>query len=170
MEASKTLAQRANQNMEASKDIAGKAHESTQNMENITREMHIIAQKTKQETVSMRIITLVTLFFLPGTFISVCRILSFQKLANGPTDTYEHKHIQSNKHRSIQYHCRIRGFKAVHCDQLTTCNCHAAGLVWRLLVGNPKRKAVQVLCIAPYEVRSLLRWICQEDRALSDDF
>jgi hypothetical protein len=33
--------------------------------------MHQIAQKTKQETESMRIITLVTLFFLPGTFISV---------------------------------------------------------------------------------------------------
>ena len=84
MEASKMLAQRANRNMEASKDIAGKAHESTQNMENITREMHIIAQKTKQETVSMRIITLVTLFFLPGTFISVCRTTSPQNLANGP--------------------------------------------------------------------------------------
>lgn len=70
MEASKTLAQRANQNMEASKEIASKAHESTCNMEAITREMHLIAEKTKQETVSMRIITLVTLFFLPGTFIS----------------------------------------------------------------------------------------------------
>jgi len=33
--------------------------------------MHILAVKTKQETVSMRVITLVTLFFLPGTFISV---------------------------------------------------------------------------------------------------
>jgi ribose/xylose/arabinose/galactoside ABC-type transport system permease subunit len=33
--------------------------------------MHDIARKTKQETVSMRIITLVTLFFLPGTFIGV---------------------------------------------------------------------------------------------------
>ena len=169
MEASKTLAQRANRNMEASKAIAGKAHESTQNMEYITREMHIIAQKTKQETVSMRIITLVTLFFLPGTFISVCRTLSSQKLTNGPTDAYEHKYIQSNKHRSIRYHSRSRGFKAVHCDQLTTCSCHAASLVWRLLVGNPKRKAVQVVCIAPYEVRSLLRWIWQEDSALSND-
>jgi hypothetical protein len=37
--------------------------------------MHQIAQKTKQETVSMRIITLVTLFFLPGTFISVRYLL-----------------------------------------------------------------------------------------------
>ena len=93
MEASKTLAGRANQNMEASKILAGKAHESTRNMEGITREMHVIAQKTKQETVSMRVITLVTLFFLPGTFISV-RLLSLsQHLADKHADTYEHRHI-----------------------------------------------------------------------------
>lgn len=48
-----------------------RAQQSTENMEFMTKDMHIIAQKTKQETVSMRIITLVTLFFLPGTFISV---------------------------------------------------------------------------------------------------
>jgi hypothetical protein len=40
-------------------------------MELMTKDMHILALKTKSETVSMRIITLVTLFFLPGTFISV---------------------------------------------------------------------------------------------------
>ena len=51
--------------------LAMKAQQSAENMECMTRDMHIIAQKTKQETVSMRIITLVTLFFLPGTFISV---------------------------------------------------------------------------------------------------
>ncbi|EHL03833.1 hypothetical protein M7I_0023 [Glarea lozoyensis 74030] len=39
-------------------------------METMTESMHQIAIKTKKETVSMRIITLVTLFFLPGTFIS----------------------------------------------------------------------------------------------------
>merc|ERR1711939_1121438 len=55
---------------EASKLLATKAQQSTENMEFMTKDMHIIAQKTKQETVSMRIITLVTLFFLPGTFIS----------------------------------------------------------------------------------------------------
>lgn len=59
------------QSMEASKILALKAQESTENMEVMTKDMHILAQKTKQETVSMRIITLVTLFFLPGTFISV---------------------------------------------------------------------------------------------------
>ena len=40
----------------------------------MTDEMNDIARKTQTETVSMKIITLVTLFFLPGTFISVCRL------------------------------------------------------------------------------------------------
>jgi hypothetical protein len=43
----------------------------TRNMEQLTKEMNELARKTTQETVSMRVITLVTLFFLPGTFISV---------------------------------------------------------------------------------------------------
>lgn len=41
-------------------------------MEVMTRDMSDVAYKTKTETVSMKIITLVTLFFLPGTFVSVC--------------------------------------------------------------------------------------------------
>ena len=48
-----------------------KMEKSTQRMETMTNEMSEIARKTKTETVSMKIITLVTLFFLPGTFISV---------------------------------------------------------------------------------------------------
>lgn len=51
--------------------LATRAQESTENMEAMTKDMHTLALRTKQETVSMRIITLVTLFFLPGTFISV---------------------------------------------------------------------------------------------------
>jgi Mg2+ and Co2+ transporter CorA len=58
--------------MEASKKFAEKAEASTTKMHSMTEEMNALTQKTKQETVSMRIITLVTLFFLPGTFISVC--------------------------------------------------------------------------------------------------
>jgi len=58
--------------MEASKRFAEKAEASTMEMHTMTEEMTALTQKTKQETVSMRIITLVTLFFLPGTFISVC--------------------------------------------------------------------------------------------------
>jgi hypothetical protein len=57
--------------MEASKRFAENAEASTREMQIMTEEMNTLAQKTKQETVSMRIITLVTLFFLPGTFISV---------------------------------------------------------------------------------------------------
>ena len=58
-------------NMQASRLVAERAQVSTDNVEWMTRDMHKIAQRTQQETVSMRIITLVTLFFLPGTFISV---------------------------------------------------------------------------------------------------
>ncbi|KAL8837662.1 MAG: hypothetical protein Q9176_005579 [Flavoplaca citrina] len=39
-------------------------------MERVTQEMSLIARETKTETVSMKIITLVTLFFLPGTFVA----------------------------------------------------------------------------------------------------
>jgi DNA integrity scanning protein DisA with diadenylate cyclase activity len=47
-------------------------------MEIMTNDMSEIARKTKTETVSMKIITLVTLFFLPGTFIAVsCSSLYF---------------------------------------------------------------------------------------------
>ncbi|RFU28625.1 hypothetical protein B7463_g7720, partial [Scytalidium lignicola] len=56
--------------MEANNLLAQKAQQSAENMEKMTMDMNAIAVKTKQETVSMRIITLVTLFFLPGTFVS----------------------------------------------------------------------------------------------------
>ena len=52
--------------------LATESRASTKNMEDMSLEMNKIARKTKTETVSMKIITLVTLFFLPGTFISVC--------------------------------------------------------------------------------------------------
>ena len=44
---------------------------ATKNMISMTEDMSNIARKTKIETVSMKVITVVTLFFLPGTFISV---------------------------------------------------------------------------------------------------
>ncbi|KAL9604133.1 MAG: hypothetical protein Q9219_000721 [cf. Caloplaca sp. 3 TL-2023] len=43
---------------------------STRGMVSMTVDMNDIARKTKIETVSMKVITLVTLVFLPGTFIS----------------------------------------------------------------------------------------------------
>jgi hypothetical protein len=72
-------------NAEASMILAMKAQQSTENMEVMTKDMHVIAQKTKQETVSMRIITLVTLFFLPGTFISVSKAPHMLKSMNTST-------------------------------------------------------------------------------------
>ena len=57
--------------MEANRLFAEKAQLSTHNMEVLTDKMHKLTEKTTRETVSMKIITLVTLFYLPGTFISV---------------------------------------------------------------------------------------------------
>ncbi|KAH7090175.1 hypothetical protein FB567DRAFT_589584 [Paraphoma chrysanthemicola] len=56
--------------MTASEFYAHKAQQSAYSMEELTVQMHALAGKTKHEAVSMRIITLVTLFFLPGTFVA----------------------------------------------------------------------------------------------------
>ena len=66
--------------MLANKYLGEKSRGSAGKMENMTRQMHKIAVKTEKETVSMRIITLVTLFFLPGTFISVSLDFLFLEL------------------------------------------------------------------------------------------
>src|ERR1700684_4113998 len=78
----------------------------TRNMETLTKEMNELAKKTKQETVSMRIITLVTLFFLPGTFISVgaclmlfakessLRSLPHRQITNRIIDNHEYRYYQ----------------------------------------------------------------------------
>ncbi|TVY76116.1 hypothetical protein LSUE1_G004244 [Lachnellula suecica] len=66
---------------ETSRVYAKRAQLSTDRMERMAETMFDIANKTQQETVSMRIITLVTLFFLPGTFISTIMstdIIQFQ--------------------------------------------------------------------------------------------
>lgn len=51
-------------NMLATRAFATKAQTSAEEMEKLTKQ-------TKRETVSMKVITLVTMFFLPATFISV---------------------------------------------------------------------------------------------------
>lgn len=53
---------------------------STRSMHTMTEDMNDIARKTKVETVSMKVITLVTLFFLPGTFISVGHVSLLMRL------------------------------------------------------------------------------------------
>ncbi|KAK5729694.1 hypothetical protein LTR17_011771 [Elasticomyces elasticus] len=70
--------------MQATARLAEKAQESTENMEYMTRDMHAIAQKTKTETVHMRIITIVTMFFLPGTFISTLMSTPLVTFAEDP--------------------------------------------------------------------------------------
>lgn len=54
-----------------------KMEQMSEKMQDVTFQMHEIARKTQRETVSMRIITLVTLFFLPGTFIAVRTAMFF---------------------------------------------------------------------------------------------
>ena len=81
---------------EASEFHAKKSRESAARMETMTVKMQDLAVKTRQETVSMRVITIVTLFFLPATFIAVsdrCRTL------NAHTDCiysdfHEYRHSQ----------------------------------------------------------------------------
>lgn len=63
--------------VEASKEIASKSQYSADRVEYMTQQM-------KQEAVFMRIITLVTLFFLPGTFVSV------SSRSRSPTDRPVH--------------------------------------------------------------------------------
>ncbi|KAF7512558.1 hypothetical protein GJ744_000819 [Endocarpon pusillum] len=75
--------------MEASKMLAEKAQHSAAKMEIMTQNMHEIAFRTKQETYSMKVITLVTLFFLPGTFTSTLMstdIIRFQKNDSGQVE------------------------------------------------------------------------------------
>jgi hypothetical protein len=57
--------------LEATKNLGEKAQTSSDIMQKLTEEMHWIARKTLNDTVSMKVITVVTLFYLPGTFMSV---------------------------------------------------------------------------------------------------
>ena len=79
-------------NMQVNKLLATQSQNSTKNMEHMTHDMNEIARKTKTETTSMKIITLVTLFFLPGTFISVSRLnvlmINFLECQFQPTITH----------------------------------------------------------------------------------
>jgi O-glycosyl hydrolase len=100
--------------MEASKLLAARAQQSTENMELITGDMHSLALRTKQETVSMRIITLVTLFFLPGTFISV----SFHTLPRTKTTLTSRKTIMSTDIVKFQTDTNGKSRKIFHLDAL----------------------------------------------------
>lgn len=72
-------------NMEINKLFVANAHQSGRKMQIMTEEMHrstlkmeemtestkTLAEKTEKQTTSMHIVTLVTLVFLPGTFVAV---------------------------------------------------------------------------------------------------
>ncbi|KAK3687788.1 hypothetical protein B0T22DRAFT_458015 [Podospora appendiculata] len=71
IEQSKLFTANAHQSAQRMEDVTMDMHRSTLNMEEVTESMHKIAEKTERETASMHIITLVTLVFLPGTFVAV---------------------------------------------------------------------------------------------------
>ncbi|OCL07328.1 hypothetical protein AOQ84DRAFT_409163 [Glonium stellatum] len=83
------------QNMQVNTLLAEKARLSAEHMETMTSDMHVVAWKTKQETVSMKIITLVTLFFLPGTFISTFMSAGIVEFLPASTDSASQKKIVS---------------------------------------------------------------------------
>jgi len=59
------------QSMQASSWLAAQAKLSSEKMEDMTRRMERTAEETQKETASMKVITVITLLFLPGTFVSV---------------------------------------------------------------------------------------------------
>lgn len=63
------------QNKKAAEGFAQKALMSAIKMESISEDMRVMTIKTKRETVSMKILAGVTMFYLPGTFVSVCSCL-----------------------------------------------------------------------------------------------
>lgn len=87
--------------MQANKLLADQSRKSTSNMESLTHDMRKVAHKTKSETVSMKIITLVTLFFLPGTFISVGYLFVFSVSCCPGIRSHKHTHINVRKSSSL---------------------------------------------------------------------
>src|SRR5690242_946234 len=85
------------------RELAEKAQKSADNMERITQHMREIALKTEHETVFMRVITLVTLFFLPATFVSVR-----DDMASHPSHRWTNYFTDSNEYRYTQIFGRQR--------------------------------------------------------------
>ena len=68
--------------MSITKAMATKSLDQAEKMENLTTHMKQIALKTEKETIFMRIITVVTLLFLPGTFVAVSHLHLVESLIN----------------------------------------------------------------------------------------
>lgn len=75
MELNKLFAVNALQSGQRVEAMTQDMHKSTIEMESMTKSMKQVAEKTEKQTTSMHIITLVTLFFLPGTFVAVRFVL-----------------------------------------------------------------------------------------------
>jgi hypothetical protein len=128
--------------MKASEMLAERAQQSAVKMESMTERMYEIADKTKQETVSMRIITLVTLFFLPGTFISVSSN-PYLKTNRAPIDflpdSDEHRHCQIpqvKRHKQAREGFRPRSFAIVFCNHFADDAYYLLSVGCILLVGD----------------------------------
>ena len=74
------------QSMQANKMFAKEAQRSAVRMEEMTKRMQDLALKTTLETVLMRIITVVTVFFLPATFVST--LMSTDIVKFDPKDSH----------------------------------------------------------------------------------
>jgi len=81
-------------NMRIGEHYAQSAKISAQTMEEWTERMHDIAAKTEHETVSMHGITVLTMIFLPGTFVSVCTTpIQYWPAINTGTDALQQRHL-----------------------------------------------------------------------------
>jgi len=72
--------------MLTNQELSHRAHDSTRRMERMTESMEAIAKKTERETILVRIITVVTLLFLPATYVSTLMstdIVHYQAPDNG---------------------------------------------------------------------------------------
>lgn len=86
IEVNKLFAINAHQSGKHVLEMTEEMHQSSMEMEKMTKSMKKVAEKTAIQTSSMHLITLVTLFFLPATFVAV-RIFrlpsfSFSELAD----------------------------------------------------------------------------------------
>lgn len=77
MEINKLFAVNALQSGQRVEEMTKDMHMSTIEMESMTKSMKEVAEKTEKQTTSMHIVTLVTLFFLPGTFVAVRFVLPY---------------------------------------------------------------------------------------------
>lgn len=88
MEINKLFVVNAHQSGRKMERMTEEMHRSTLKMEEMTESTKDLAEKTEKQTTSMHIVTLVTLVFLPGTFVAVrFGLPTFRKTTKFLTDT-----------------------------------------------------------------------------------